>query len=814
MDEKTIATTLFAQGFKTTGGNIKNTGYTSPIYVEKPINSVKEIQDLIILSLPSGQVVRLSDIAEVKLEYPEADSYITNNGEKCILLSVEMKPGNNIVEMGKLVSAQLDEFKKTLPEDVKMFEITNQPVVVNDSVWDFMRELLIAIVAVVIAILLLLPLRVALIAASTIPITIFVSIGLFYLFGFELNTVTLACLIVSLGMIVDNSVVIIDDYVELIGEGMDRKEATLRSTSEFFKSIFSATLAISVTFFPFLFTMTGMFKDFLLDFPWAILIILMGSFIIAELLVPFLQYALIKPTKAKEISENSGGKKHFSFLTLLQSSYDKLITWCFKYPIGLGAITLVVMVIGIWLFVKSPMQMMPIAERNQFAVEIFLPTNTSIERTSEIADSLEAILAKDDRVVSIANFHGCSSPRFQTTYAPQIGGPNFAQFIVNTVSNDATEDVLHEYTSKYEAYFPDAVILFKQLSYSDAAYPIELKISGSNLAELQAVSDTILGIMRRNPDITIPRTSLDMPSIATLVKPDAVQLSRIGKTTGNIELDLALRYSSGVPVGTLWDGKHSTDVVLKSTEADHSDANELSNGLLPTLGMTSVPLSQIADVVPKPVYGQISHLNGIKTIYLSALIPWDKNTIDVTSGLMKEVDKVPLPEGVSVNYGGEWESTMTVIPQMGGALMMAVVIIFLILLFHYKNIRLSIFLLFTLVFCLPGAGFGLWIEGISISVTCTLGIISLMGILVRNVIIMIDYAEEIQVTDGLSVKEAILDSAKRRMRPIFLTSSAASMGVIPMVLGKSPLWMPMGSVIFWGTIITMFFILTIIPILY
>ncbi|MDE6843349.1 MAG: efflux RND transporter permease subunit, partial [Muribaculaceae bacterium] len=371
----------------------------------------------------------------------------------------------------------------------------------------------------------------------------------------------------------------------------------------------------------FLFTMTGMFKDFLLDFPWAILIILMGSFIIAELLVPFLQYALIKPTKAKEISENSGGKKHFSFLTLLQSSYDKLITWCFKYPIGLCAITLVVMVIGIWLFVKSPMQMMPIAERNQFAVEIFLPTNTSIERTSEIADSLEAILAKDDRVVSIANFHGCSSPRFQTTYAPQIGGPNFAQFIVNTVSNDATEDVLHEYTSKYEAYFPDAVILFKQLSYSDAAYPIELKISGSNLAELQAVSDTILGIMRRNPDITIQRTSLDMPSIAILVKPDAVQLSRIGKTTGNIELDLALRYSSGVPVGTLGDGKHSTDVVLKSTEADHSDANELSNGLLPTLDMTSVPLSQIADVVPKPVYGQISHLNGIKTIYLSALVP-------------------------------------------------------------------------------------------------------------------------------------------------------------------------------------------------
>ncbi|MDE7420739.1 MAG: efflux RND transporter permease subunit, partial [Muribaculaceae bacterium] len=449
IDEKTIAGALFAQGFKTTGGNIKSSVYTSPIFVEKAANSVKEIQDLIILALPTGQTVRLGDVADVKREYPEPSNWITNNGEKCLLLSIEMKKGNNVVEMGKLVEAKLKDFEKTIPADVKLFPITNQPSVVNDSVWDFMRELLIAIIAVVIAILLLLPLRVALIAASTIPITIFVSLGLFYIFGFELNTVTLAVLIVSLGMIVDNSVVIIDDYVELLAQGMDPKSATIRSASEFFKAIFSATLAISVTFFPFLITVKGMFHDFLKDFPWAISIILVGSFFIAELLVPFLQYWLIKPDKAAAAYGAGGKKQHFSFLSVLQKGYDVLIGWCFRHPGWLTFVVVILLVGGGYLFMKRPMQMMPIAERNQFAVEIFLPTGTPVERTSQIADSLESILSKDNRVVSIANFHGCSSPRFQATYAPQVGGPNFAQFIVNTISNKATEEVLYEYTPKY-----------------------------------------------------------------------------------------------------------------------------------------------------------------------------------------------------------------------------------------------------------------------------------------------------------------------------------------------------------------------------
>ena len=222
LSETTVGATLLAQGFQTTGGALRNGHYTQPIIVKRSANSIADIAEMIVLSMPDGSIVKLGDIADIKREYPDPDSYITNNFQKCILLSVQMKEGYNIVEMGKEVDKQIEAFKSEIPESVTLFKITDQPVVVNSSVNYFLVELLVAIIAVVVVIMLLLPFNVALIAASTIPIAIFISLGLFYAFGIELNTVTLACLIVTLGMIVDNSVVIIDVYVELKASSQSR----------------------------------------------------------------------------------------------------------------------------------------------------------------------------------------------------------------------------------------------------------------------------------------------------------------------------------------------------------------------------------------------------------------------------------------------------------------------------------------------------------------------------------------------------------------------------------------------------------------
>lgn len=814
LSETTVGATLLAQGFQTTGGSLKSGHYTQPIIVTRSVNSIADVADMIVLSTPDGSVVRLGDIADIRREYPEAESYITNNFQKCILLSVQMKEGYNIVEMGKEVDKQIEAFKSEIPESVTLFKITDQPVVVNNSVNYFLVELLVAIIAVVIVIMLLLPLRVALIAASTIPIAIFISLGLFYAFGIELNTVTLACLIVSLGMIVDNSVVIIDDYVELISEGMDHYHATLRAGTEFFKAIFSATLAISVTFFPFLITIKGMFRDFLTDFPWGMTIILFVSLLVAELLVPYMQYKLIKkPIYRLQQEAIASGKKKFSFFVSMQKGYNKLIDWCFAWPKTTIALGVAFTVAGSWLFIVHPLQLMPIAERNQFAVEIFLPQGTSVERTTVIADSLENILSKDPMVVSIASFHGCSSPRFQATYAPQVGGPNFAQFIVNTQSNDATIDVLNKFTEKYESYFPDAFVRFKQLSYSTADYPVQIKLSGADAATLKKVADSVAAVARHVPGLRNVRTSLDNPLASAAVSLDRDRAERFGLNSTLVETSLAMRYSPGLPVATMWEGDYGIPVTLKTGTSTRSSIDQLENEPMPVIGLATVPLRQISTVSPEWHDGMLTHYNGIATVSVIAEVQRNVNVIDRTEVLMDSISHMNLPPDITIERAGEWENTMDTLPEILSGLAMAVAIIFFILLFHYAQADTAILLLISLLLCMPGAALGLIIQQTDVSLTCVLGIVSLMGILVRNAIVLLDYAEELR-NQGETVYDAVLNASKRRMRPIFLTSAAATMGVLPMVIGNSALWKPMGVVIFWGTPVTMIFILTVIPVAY
>ncbi len=814
LSETTVGATLLAQGFQTTGGALRNGHYTQPIIVKRSANSIADIAEMIVLSMPDGSIVKLGDIADIKREYPDPDSYITNNFQKCILLSVQMKEGYNIVEMGKEVDKQIEAFKSEIPESVTLFKITDQPVVVNSSVNYFLVELLVAIIAVVVVIMLLLPFNVALIAASTIPIAIFISLGLFYAFGIELNTVTLACLIVTLGMIVDNSVVIIDDYVELISEGMDHYSATLRSGTEFFKAIFSATLAISVTFFPFLITIKGMFRDFLTDFPWGMTIILLVSLLVAELLVPYMQYRLIKkPIYKLQREALESGKKKFSFFISMQNFYNKVIDWCFRFPKTTIVIGVLCIIIGGWLFISRPLQLMPIAERNQFAVEINLPRGASVERSTMIADSLERIISKDPRVVSIASFHGCSSPRFQATYAPQVGGPNFAQFIVNTKSNEATIEVLNEYTEKYESYFPDAFVRFKQLSYSTADYPIQIKFSGADPATLQRVVDSVAAVARRVPGLRNVRTSLDNPLASALISPDKIRAERLGLNSTLIETTLALRYSQGLPVATVWEGDYGIPVTLKTGTSHLSNVSDLEEEPMPVIGLSTVPLRQISSITPQWHPGMLTHYNGVYTVSLISEVQRNVNVIDRTIALTDSINKMHLPAGIQISKGGEWENTMDTLPEILSGLAMAVAVIFFILLFHYAQADTSILLLLSLLLCVPGAAIGLIIQDTALSLTCVLGIVSLMGILVRNAIVLLDYAEELR-NQGQTMYDAVLNASKRRMRPIFLTSAAATMGVLPMVTGNSALWKPMGVVIFWGTPITMIFILTVIPVAY
>lgn len=813
---ETLALTLTQKGFTTSGGRVKTGNYTHPVYVSKSLNTVYDVQQQIIYTDAEGHNIRLKDIANVVKEYPQTDSYITNNGRKCILLSVEMKKEQNIVKMGESIDEELAAFEEELPDDVTIFRITDQSQVVGDSVNNFLKELCIAIFAVIIVVLLLLPIRVALVAASTIPITIFISLGLFYAIGIELNTVTLAALIVTLGMIVDNSIVIIDSYLENIGKDMSRWHASIQSTMHFFKSISSATLAITITFFPFLFTTTsnGMVHDFLQSFPWAITIVLAVSLMVATLLVPFMQFWFIrKPMKKKE--ETNDRKKKFSFLNFIQQYYNKILDICLAHPKKTVLMGVLFVVIGLLIMSQLPQQIMPTADRNQFAVEIYMPTGTDVRRTAVIADSLEQILRQDERVVSVASFKGCASPRFHNNYAPQIGGPNFAQFIVNTTSNEATVALLDKYTPLYESYFPEARVRFKQLSYSEAVYPIEVRLSGSDLETLKHDAERVEQIMKDIPGLILVQTDLNEPLASADIVLHENEATRLGITNVGTEMTLAMRYGSGITVASVWEGDYDIPIVLKSDKSDQAALTDLKDELIPVAGgLTNVPLRQVADVVPTWKEGQLVRRNGVYTVTIFSELERDKNAVWMTSTVQDHLNDVQLSDGVTLTYGGEIENNTEIMEPVMTGLVIAAIIIFFILVLHFRKIAIATLIFLSMTLCLFGTAVGILIQGVNFSVTSVLGIVSLMGIIVRNGIIMMDYAEELREKEHMNVFDAIYYSARRRMRPIFLTSAAASMGVIPMILGKSGLWMPMGTVICYGTLITMVFLLTILPVAY
>ena len=814
---------LLGKGFVTTAGTVKTDSYDSPILVSSSINMVNDVEQTVVFSDQNGNVVRLKDIATVKREYAEPQSYVTMRhasdslqtaGTKCIVLSVEMKRGRSITDMGSEIDNKLKAFEQTLPRDVKLTKITDQPHVVGYSVVNFLKELLIAIIAVMIVVILLMPIRVALVAASTIPLTIFISLGIFYAFDIELNTATLAALIVSLGMVVDNSIVIIDNYVEKIAEGQSRWHASIESAQHFFKSILTATLAISVTFFPFLFTLTGVAIDFLKLFPWAVLLILLVSLAIAELVVPFLQFYFIRKPLQQKLRPD--GRKPFSLLDWTQRYYDRLIDVCFRHPymtIGAGVLSVVV---AACIFPFIPQKLMPKAERNQFAVEMTLPTGTSLNRTAELADSLERILIRDPRVVSIASFKGTASPRFHSSYAPQQGGPNFAQFIVNTISDEASEEMLEDYRMQYMTAFPEAYVRFKQMTNSAEANPVEVRLQGDDWETLKQTADSLTRYMRAMPELMLVRNDVLEPLLTTTVTLDEEQSARLGINNATVETSLMSRYNSdGLTVGTVWNGDYATAIRLKGSNADRGSEGKVDDELMGgNMGLAQVPLNQVAQVNPVWHDGQISHRNGRRTITIMSEVANGVNVTAISTQLEKKLRQMQLPEGVTMEMGGEIGENADMMPRVISALMMAIAIIFFLLVFHFKHIGTAVLLLVSQVLVLFGTVVSVLIQGIDFSLTCFFGVISLMGILVRNAIIMYDYAEELQRTEKLSAHDAIYHSAKRRMRPIFLTSAAASMGVIPMILGGSGMWSPMGAVICYGTIITMLLILTVLPIGY
>lgn len=807
--EKTLSVALAAQGLTPLGGSVSNAETETPIHIAPSLAGEREVAEQIVWSDPEGHVLRVKDVARVVREYDDPDSYIRNNGHRCVLLSLEMQAGNNIVEYGREVDEVLHAFiEEELPADVSVQRIADQAKVVGDSVHSFLRDLFVAMAIIIVVMMLLFPLRSAIVAALTIPMSTFISVGMMYLCGIPLNTVTLAALVVVLGMIVDNSIVVIDGYLDYLGRGHSRWFAAVESAREFFPSLLLATICICMIFYPILFTMTGMMGDFLTWFPWTITINLMVSLLLAVMVIPFLEILIIPAVHVRR-----DGRR--SFTDRVHDVYRRVLAWTFRHgwlTISLGAASVAV---SLLIATQLKFRMVPFADRDQFAVEIYLRPDTPLERTGAVADSVYRALRADERVKSVTSFVGCSSPRFQMSYAPQIAGKNYAQFIVNTTSVDDTESILDEYADAWADRFPEAYVKFKQLDYQNVP-SLEFRFYGSDIDSLRAAADRLMARMRQMPELQWVHTDYEDPRAIAEVRLDPVTASQLGITRTVVAANMALA-SGDVAVGSVWEGDYRLPVVLKRDarlgERSLSDIGDTYVSS-PVPGM-SVPLRQIADVEPAWSQSKIVHRNGMRCITVTADLKRGANAMRMTSRISRMLkDEIPLPPGVETELGGAHEFDAETLPPIAAGLSISLVIIFFFILVNFRKFGITLVVMASMSLCLFGAMVGLWIADFTIGLTSVLGFITLLGMIVRNVILMYQHAEDKRKVCHWSGKLAAYDAGKRRMVPIFLTTATTAVGVVPMMLGGSTFWAPVGVTIFAGGIGSLILVVTILPVLY
>lgn len=796
-----------------------NTTYTcAPITVTAGGGTQDELAKKIIWSDPAGGVVRLEDIATIERRLRKPSSEVHYNGHSALLMNIVMRPGNNIVAFGRDVDRVMARFGETLPQSVRISRVSDQPKVVKNSVMGFLRDLLISMLVVIFVMIMMFPMRSALIASSGVPVCTLVTIAVMYITGMCLNTVTLAALIVVLGMIVDDSIITMDGYMDKLSRGMQREDAAAASARELFMPMFMATLSICAMFFPMLGIITGYLGDFIQSFPWIVLIALMTSLVYAVCVVPSLEVKFIHSVAHSR--ETFTTRMQGKLFAALEKAYAKVQVHAFAHPWITISTGVVAVLLGILMFSRLNVQMMPFAPRKSFAVEIELESGHNIDDTRAVADSLERMLLRDDRITSITSFIGAGAPRYHCTYSPKLPSPRFAQMIVNTTSELATEEILPYAEAKYEHWFPGALIRIKQMDYQGAVAPVSVLVRGPEREKFLWVADSVRAYMQSlDRDLKWVHANSGEYTAAVKVDMNAEDASRVGVDKTLLGLSLSQGFSDS-PLTTLYEGDVEIPVVIyNQNTTDTMQYAAVDDFLVPSLTPgVSVPLRQVATVSPDWKMPQLVRYGGRESISIDADLKYGHSHPRVMKKITAYVDGLKqrheLPEGVEISYGGLSSTNESIGPQIALSFIAAVLVMFFFLLLHFKKVSLTVLSLVLSLLCLFGASFGLWIFNLDFGMTSVLGIVSLIGIIVRNGIIMFEYAEQLHFQQGHSVREAAMLSGQRRVRPIFLTSCTTALGVLPMIIAGDALWQPMGLVICFGIMFSILLIVFIMPVSY
>ena len=793
-------------------------------------DSLDDIARAVIPGVP-GRILRVADVADVQWATEDEEHRARFQGRPAVFLSVIQRKGTNIFQVMDGVRPAVEAFEESLPDGVELHTVFDQSVSVSSRVNGFFSSLFQGIVLVGVVMFLFVGLRAALLVMVTIPLAITFALAGVEFVGYGLQQMSIVGLVIALGLLVDDAIVVVENIGRLRREGRGVLDAALEGAAEVAWPSATGTLTTVLAFVPMVAIQSGT-GDYIRSLPVTVILALVASLLLSLTLTPLMARRVLAGRKAggEDASVGSGidptnpveeagsglrtGLLQGPLTRAARGPYRRLLASALSRPrrvllAGAGALGL-----ALALFPLVGVSLFPKAEKAQILVNVEAPGGADLEAVGRIVSDLEGVLARREDVVRFASNVGADNPQVYYNVQPRQPRTNIGQILVEMESYEATLGAVPELNSVFDRY-PGAHISITEFENGPPVEaPIVVKVTGPELGILEALAGQIEDLLLAHPGARDVRNPLGVSRTDLQVAVDPDRLALVGLDP--LTLDRTVRAGvTGLEVGRLRDAEGTeSDVVMRFPFLGNAPSpRDLEWVTLQAPGGGSVPLSQVARVELVPGSGRIDHYDTRRVATVTAYPVGDTSPLEVTRDVTSELEGAEWPDGYEWFAGGAFEEQQEGFAGMIRALLVAVLGIFAVLVLQFRSFVQPVIIFASVPLAFVGAVLALLLTGYTFSFTAFIGITSLVGIVINNSIILVDYANR-RVSAGDSVDEALRKAGEVRFQPIVLTTVTTVGGLLPLTLTGSTLWSPLGWTIIGGLLTSTVLTLVLVPALY
>lgn len=784
--------------------------------VLEPSGSFESIRDLkrTLINIPGRRdLIYLEDLTRVYRGYIDPpQSIVLSSGRRALALAINLREGGNIITLGKEVKELVGRLQGFYPIGMEFDIVAFQPDDVARKVGDFTGSLLQAIGIVVLVMLITLGLRTGLIVASIVPMAMIISIFVMSIFNIGLDQMSLASLMIALGLLVDNAIVMSESIMVEISAGKKPIDAAIESATELRWPLLIGSLTTAAAFLP-IFLADSDVGEYTAPLFKVVTITLLCSWILAETVTPMFCVYFVKVKK-----------KAVQYDTKFYAFYRKFLISLLRRPIKAIFIVVVVFLLTMQGFRLIPSIFFPRNDKALYTAEFELPKGTPIERTESVIRQIEDFMNSElvigpnrtEGIVNWSTYIGQGAPRFFLGYNPEPSKPEYAVMVINTTSNGISDSLIRKTEEFCMERFPDLRTQIDLLRYGPATGAVEIRISGRDVGKVFELADKVKAKLAAMPGTKDIRDDWGQRTKKILVKINQARALRAGVTNRDIAVSLQTALT-GIETTQFREQDKTIPVTLRSSTAERHDIGKLETiNVYAQLTGNSVPLKQVADLEIEWQSPKILRRSRLKTVTVKAEV--EPGVVPIA--LSREVDKWLNEEskswelGYKYALGGEIENSEKANASISAKLPIAFIIIVFLLVFQFNSVRLPIIVLSTIPLGLIGVVFGLVIAKSYFGFMTFLGVVSLAGIVVNNAIVLLDRIR-IEIREhGLDPARAVIEASQKRLRPILLTTATTVGGLIPLWLGGGPMWEPMAIAIIFGLLFSTVLTLGVVPVLY